>query len=294
MALSDIGRTQYNKGVELIFRIKGYFSNKKISYILYVLSTSVLFLPSIVLLFSGHQSFKNYIEFIISYVVIPSYSIAVTIDIWTVIRGLWKTTFGKVSYSILGYFALTYAHALAKNAIYYVTNENPDFYQTSIEFLSAIYLIPSWIIFVNSIIAIVFVVGITVITPFMFFNFDKITRIVNKFFKLLKVNIIIQKHDIFHIIFTLIASIVFISNSMSIMPYLNKIFDDIFISKAILNYSYYPNRVCGNINHNQYIMLIGEDKVSKSNINSEEYALLSFNTNNKKIIFETVACIRSK
>lgn len=275
----------------MISKIKEYLKNNKTSYVLYIVSI-IFLVSSIVLFYINQEYFKLYKNITIGYIVIPLFLIAFLFDVWRIIKGLWKRTIGKIIYSILGYFAFTYAHSLAKNSIYYVTHENPDFYQTSIEFLSAIYLIPSWIIFLNSFIAFFILAIMTIATPFMFFKLDKVINTLNKLFELLKTKIVIQKRDIFHLIFTVFASMIFLAKSMSIIPYLNEVFNDIFISKAILIYSYYPNKVCKNIPKNQYIKLIGVDKVSKSNVSNVNYIMINYNVNNKKITYETLDCIR--
>ncbi len=276
----------------MLSKLIEYFKTKSISFNLYALSSIILLIPSFILFVTKHQYFIIYSEFTMKYILIPLFSIAFMIDIFTVIKSLWKTIFGKIIYSIFGYFALTYSQSLAKNSIYHITNENPDFYQTSTQFLSAIYLIPSWIISINYVISIIIIIGSIIIFPIMFFKFEKITSVLNKLSKIINVDVKIQKHNIIHMIFIPIASITFFANSMAIIPTISKVFDNIFISKSIIKYSYYPNKTCRNVNINQYIKLIETSKVSVSNINTIEYLLLNYGANNKKITFKTKECVR--
>jgi len=73
-----------------------------------------------------------------------------------------------LQYGIIGYFALIYSQSLAKNSIYIITNENPDFYQLSLQILTAIYLIPSWLISINYTMSIIIFIGMIFMFPIMF------------------------------------------------------------------------------------------------------------------------------
>jgi len=278
----------------LLSTIKEFFATKKTSYILYITSTAILFIPSVILFFTNPQYFKLYSDFVIKYFLIPAYSIGFILDMFSVIKSLWKTFIGKIIYSIFGYFAFTFSQSLAKQSIYYITNENPDFYQTSIQFLSAMYLIPSWIIYVNYAISIIMVMSTLALLLIMPFKIDKIKFFINRFFTFMHIDIEIQKHNIIHLFFIPISSMTFFFYSMSILPLMSKMIDDIFISKAILKYSYYPNKSCNNISYGTYIKLIGANKVSETNINNFDNILLSYGISNKKITFETKICDKIK
>jgi|GEM_PF-4833116 len=105
--------------------------------------------------------------------------------------------------------------------------------------------------------------------------------------------IIIKKQDIVHLIFVFFSSLIFMSYSLKILPLMSKTFDDIFMSQIILKYSYYPNRTCRNIPKNQFIKLIGTNKVSISSINNLDYMMLNFRITNPKVKFQTKQCINN-
>jgi len=288
----------YDKGIYLIekimLQINNFFTTNKLSYIFYVVSTLTLLIPSIILFFSNPQYFKIYSEFVIKYILIPAYSVGFLIDAFSVVKSLWKTFIGKLFYSILGYFAFTFSQSIAKQSIYNITHENPDFFQTSIQFLSGIYLIPSWLIYINyviSFIAVFISIVLLIITPF---KLDKITAYLNKLFNLVHINIEIKKQNILHLFFIPISSMTFFVYSFSLFPLIDKVIDDNFIKESILKYSYYPNKVCTNIPNGIYIKLIGTNNVSMTNINTYDYTFFSTSLLNKKITFEPLICDRTQ
>jgi len=290
--------TVISKGTYLINKvrllIKNFFSTNKLSYIFYIISTLLLFIPSIILFFINPQYVKLYSDIVIQYILIPAYSIGFLIDAFSIVKSLWKTFIGKLFYSILGYFAFTFSQSMAKQSIYNITYENPDFFQTSIQFLSAIYLIPSWLIYINYIISFVAVfisIVLLIITPF---KLDKITLYLNKIFDLVHVEIEVNKQNIVHLFFIPISSMTFFIYSFSLFPLLDKVVDNNFIKESILKYSYYPNKVCTNIPSGTYIKLIGTNNVSISNINTYNYTFLSTSLLHKNITFETSTCNKFK
>ncbi len=279
---------------KIISRINNFFTTNKLSYIFYVVSTLLLFIPSIILFFLNPQYFKLYTEFVIKYILIPAYSIGFLIDAFSIVKSLWKTFIGKLFYSILGYFAFTFSQSMAKQSIYNITYENPDFFQTSIQFLSAIYLIPSWLIYINYVISFVAVsasIVLLIITPF---KLDKITSYLNKIFNLVHINIEIKRQNIIHLFFIPISSMTFFMYSFSLFSLIDKVIDNNFIKESILKYSYYPNKVCTNIPSGTYIKLIGTNSVSMTNVNTYNYTFLSTSLLHKKITFETSTCDRTQ
>ncbi|DAB30066.1 MAG TPA: hypothetical protein CFH84_06225 [Sulfurimonas sp. UBA12504] len=279
---------------KIALQIKNFFSTNKLSYIFYIISTLLLFIPSIILFFINPQYFKLYSDFVIQYILIPAYSIGFLIDAFSIVKSLWKTFIGKLFYSILGYFAFTFSQSMAKQSIYSITHENPDFFQTSIQFLSAIYLIPSWLIYINYIISFVAIfisIVLLIVTPF---KLDKITLYLNKIFDLVHMNIEIKKQNIVHLFFIPISSMTFFIYSFSFFPLIDKVIDNNFIKESILKYSYYPNNVCTNIPSGTYIKLIGTNNVSMTNINTYNYTFLSTSLLNESITFETSTCERTQ
>jgi len=269
-------------------RINNFFTTNKLSYIFYVVSTLFVFVPSIILFFLNLQYFKLYSELTIKYILIPAYSIGFLIDVFSIVKSLWKTFIGKLFYSVLGYFAFTFSQSMAKESIYNITHENPDFFQISIQFLSAIYLIPSWLIYINYIISFVAIsisIVILIITPF---KLNKITLYLNNIFEFLHINIEIKKQNIIHLFFIPISSMIFFVYSFSIFPLIDKIIDNNFIKKSILKHSYYPNKVCTNIPTGTYIKLIGTDNVSLTNVNN--YTFLLSDLLREEITFVTSKC----
>lgn len=273
-------------------KIVNFFKTNKLSYILYVVSTIFLFVPSIILFFLNQEYFKLYNEFVSAYVLIPAFFIGFSIDAFTIIKILWKTFIGKLIYTILGCFAFTFSQSMAKHSIYNMTNENPDFFQTSMQFLSAVYLVPSWLIYINYIASFIAIFVTVILSVIALFKLNKITLHINRILKLLNVPIKIENKNIIHLYFLPFSSLVFFIYSFSIFPLIDKTIDNNFIKSKILKYSYYPNKVCSNVPIGRYIKLIGTDNVSISNIDNYKYIFLSSDIKNQKITFKTLKCDR--
>lgn len=284
------------KGKYLIKNIKlkmvNFFKTNKFSYILYVVSTALLLVPSLILFFFNQEYFKLYSEFVSKYIFIPAFFIGFIIDVFNIIKMLWKTFIGKLIYTVLGFFAFTFSQSIAKHSIYNITNENPDFFQTSVQFLSAIYLIPSWLIYINYIASFIAIFVTVILSIIALFKLDKITSYINRILKLLNIPIKIENKNIIHLYFLPFSSFVFFMYSFSLFPFIDKTIDNNFIKSKILTYSYYPNKVCLNVPIGRYIKLIGTDKVSISNIDKYKYIFLSLGTENQKITFKTMKCDR--
>jgi hypothetical protein len=258
------------------------------SYKIYIGSTLIL-LP-VYLLFNKLGLNFSYIGLII----VLSFLVAFMLDVFRVLKVLWKTTIGKFIYSIFGYFAYTFSESLAKISIYSITHENPDLYSVSTKYLAGWFMIPSWIIKINEIVIYLLFVSAILLPILSIMNETFLKKYITQFFALMKISFTGSLHNIAHSIYTFLTAGVFLYWSMTSLNLFEKIFNDSFISNAILKYSYYPNKTCFNIPNNEYIKLLPNNQVSRTHISQLEYFLLNMGSRDKKIDFETTECKRSK
>jgi len=142
-------------------QIKLFIKENKKSYVLYIFAT-ILFSVLFMLFFISPKAFKlliikkfqfsffNLIVYSIALLIILLFLIGFVLDLYYFWKLLKKKKFITYIISILSaIFAYPISQSLAKNLIYNVTNENPDFYQTAIQFYSLFYEIIVWILILS-------------------------------------------------------------------------------------------------------------------------------------------------
>ncbi|WP_456488973.1 hypothetical protein [Caminibacter pacificus] len=282
-------------------QIKLFIKENKKSYVFYILAT-ILFGILFILAFISPKSLKLLLireKFQLSFFSLIVYSIALLIillfligfvlDLYYFWKLLKKKKFITYIISILSaIFAYPISQSLAKSLIYDITNENPDFYQTAIQFYSLFYEIIVWIIILSMLFIISYFI-LAFINIILIFVDMLPFKIVHNFLDKVFMRLNIRK---FHLFFTLIGLAFFIWFFLPISKVLiNKINKYIFsfANSSIIYISYYPNKVCNNIPKGVYIKLLGTNDVSVTNITSFD---MLFNNLNKKIIFQYSKCER--
>jgi len=256
--------------------ISVWLKNSPKSYIIYVLSTIILFTPSLVIFISFPEYFHKYVT-IVAYIFIPAILIAFLMDAkWLVIE-VAKTKIGKIIYSIMAYFAYTKAEIMSKWMIYDITTADPDQYASATKTLIGMYFIPAWLMIITNILVIlVFVVAILslVLMP------KKETYRKALQYILLKLGFNWSFHQGIggHILFFYLGLVFFMAlfapltqKALTYIPQKN------IATTTIFESSYYPNKTCKLIPYGTFIKLLGDNQVSVANMHTFEIYKLFFN-----------------
>ena len=288
-------------------QIKLFIKENKKSYVLYIFAT-ILFSILFMLFFISPKAFKlliikkfqfsffNLIVYSIALLIILLFLIGFVLDLYYFWKLLKKKKFITYIISILSaIFAYPISQSLAKSLIYDITNENPDFYQTAIQFYSLFYEIIVWILILSMLFIIIYFI-------LAFFNMILLSvdmlpfKILHSFLDKIFMRLNIRKY---HLFFTLIGSAIFtflLWFFSQILTYkLNKglyyIANSTTPYLSIIYLSYYPNKACKNIPSGVYIKLLGTNDVSVTNINPFDMLFSNFN---KKITFKHLKCERKE
>jgi hypothetical protein len=217
---------------------------------------------------------------VLPFILLPLIVSAGIIDLYMILKALWRSSIGKFLYAFFGFYAYAISEIRAKQIVYSIVNTNPDSYTSSINILTSFYLIPSWMLIV---IVIVYIL-ILIQTPILFI-FDVFNKTLSK-----KVDDLLNKKTIFankgHMIMSLtFGGTMVILLAMNIEKY-TAIKDQDILKKIILLTSYYPNNgTCKNIDPWQYIKFISAGYVSETN-----YSAIDIFDSDKKLTFKTVPC----
>lgn len=252
----------------------------KLSLILYIIVGVIVLVPGLIIMFIKPEFLKTYQTFSL-YLIIPMLLTAFFIDSWLFLKKIWNTIFGKILYIFIVYFSYSLAVIYAEKSIYFYTTYNPDVFQSSINLLAGIYMLPAvlsvisflLIVFVglfSLFVIIAFVITFLVHIPCMIYNIfsfsnkklngqDLILNLVNKIFKI-KLGQIIFRIFMFCFVFSFFGIVLFyVEQFME-----NKIHE--FITKPTIAYaSYYENRtICKNksIDDNTLIKFLDTDNIS--------------------------------
>lgn len=243
------------------------FVNTSKSYFIYKYSF-LLLLPTVLLFFINTNISYQYFDRI-SYLTTPLILIAFFIDFFIIVKLLWGTVYGKLIYTIFGYFTYIKTTIYAKKIIYINTGVNPDTFQSSIDFFSGWLLLPAWIIQINIILSVLII--ILSILPQILLTFQ---IIIDPVIHNITINITnkIKKHIgsniLFHFCFFIIGASLFNLKTASIEYKIYKYSNYNLIKKIIRDNSYYISNIktCNNkkVLYTDSIKLIGDNFVSVS------------------------------
>jgi len=246
-------------------------SNNK-SYYIYKYAILVLFIPCIILLPFGSKTVYSYINYILVFIT-PLLFTAFLIDIYFIIKLLWGTIYGKIIYSIVGYFAYIQATVYAKNIIFINTGVNPDVFQSSINYIAGWLLVPAWIIQINIILSIlIFILAFLPQILFMFKDLIKPMIEKIKYQITIPIHKYIGKNIFFHLLYFIIGAASFNYYTYQLSYNIYNYSNYNIIKEKIKDNSYYLNNynyTCNNneIQSNDYIKVIGDNTVSIARVN---------------------------
>lgn len=273
-------------------KIKSFFRNRirymkyKKTHYLYIFSFALAFISMLI-------KTKGIQDFILS-IAITTIILTVLLDAFYIMKKLAGTTIGKVLYSILAIISFSFSLSEAKKTIYFHTGASPDSFDSTINLLTGIYSIFTWIGLLNIIILAYIViftiililsplVGIILQAVFNIFStitFQLFDKLISSFFNYIaiKINKKIKIHRyIGHSFLILFAGFIFIPimNISSNQIYKN-IKESYYTKRLLIQLSYYKHNgsSCKEVAYkNQYIKLLEDNKVSVVRIVNNKYVI---------------------
>lgn len=265
-----------------------WIQNSPKSYVIYVLSTIILFAPSFIIYITSPEYFDKYVT-IAAYVFLPAVLIAFLMDAKWLIWEFAKMKIGKLIYAILAYFAYTKAEIMAKGMVYDVTSIDPDKYASAVKMLIGMYFIPAWFtIITNVLVIMIFLVAI--VSLLLMPKKESYRMALQTLLHKIGLNWQFHRGIGGHILFFYLGLVFFMAMFTPLtQAALKYIPQKEMASKMIFESSYYPDKTCSRVSDGTFVKLLGENEVSVANIHAFDLYKLMLDAN-YPIKFQTKQC----
>jgi len=246
------------------------FNREEITYYMYISCILVLCIPSFYYFLFNPKEFPLYLNNTMPFI-FPIWFIAFLIDICKLIKKIWGTFLGKLLYSVMAYFAYASSVIISKEIIYLNTGSNPDFFQSSINILAGILLIPTWLIGINILLGfLVLVISILSFLPILFFSLVKSKKLYNYILEKTNIDVTLLSTKIKAFSF-FIGITVFGFYSDIFIKELKPYKESQIIKFIILTSSYFPHKnTCKNISNGDPIKFLDDNRISVAVIGDEQ------------------------